>query len=373
VFLAVATAFTVFVIAYGYSRIIEQFPSGGGGFVVASKILGPRVMANMATDSWLPHRFAALSERLTMRNGVLMMGAAAGAILLYTHGDVSKLVVLYAINVFITFSLSNIAMTVFWVRQRRSDPKWVRHLPAHMAATVLCLTILAITLLTKFMQGAWLTVVVTTGLTLLCYLVRRHHRRVVRAIRRLDSQLPGPEAGPEARALYGDLPATPAEGEPDPAKPVVVLFVGAYGGLGRSAVRTLLRMFPGHFDGVVFVSIAVVDSDTFKGEREIEALEQRTRKDLAAYERLGRALGLRTASRNAIATEVAVMAEKISKELLEVYPKALVVAGQVIFEEDTLWSRLLHNETAFAIQRRLQHACVPMVVLPVRLELSPPR
>ena len=163
-----------------------------------------------------------------MRNGVLMMGAAAGAILLYTHGDVSKLVVLYAINVFITFSLSNIAMTVFWVRQRRSDPKWVRHLPAHMAATVLCLTILAITILTKFMQGAWLTVVVTTGLTLLCYLVRRHHRRVVRAIRRLDSQLPGPEAGPEARALYGDLPATPAEGEPDPAKPVVVLFVWAW-------------------------------------------------------------------------------------------------------------------------------------------------
>src|SRR6185369_6990914 len=43
VFLAAATALTVFIISYGYSRIIEQFPSGGGGYVVASKILGPRV------------------------------------------------------------------------------------------------------------------------------------------------------------------------------------------------------------------------------------------------------------------------------------------------------------------------------------------
>src|SRR5262249_34053852 len=43
VFLALATALTVFIISYGYSRIIEQFPSGGGGYVVASKILGPRV------------------------------------------------------------------------------------------------------------------------------------------------------------------------------------------------------------------------------------------------------------------------------------------------------------------------------------------
>ena len=50
------------------------------------------------------------------------------------------------------------------------------------------------------------------------------------------------------------------------------------------------------------------------------------------------------------------------------YPKVVVVAGQIIFEEDTVWNRLLHNETAFVIQRRLQHAGVPMIVLPVELE-----
>jgi uncharacterized membrane protein SirB2 len=326
-------------------------------------------MANMATDSWLPHRFAALSERLTMRNGILLMGGAAIAILLYTRGDISKLVVLYAINVFITFSLSNIAMTVFWVRHRKTDPKWAHHLPAHVAAALLCMFILTVTIAEKLTEGAWLTLLVTTGLVVLCYLVKRHYGQVVRAIRRLDTELPGPEAGPEARSLYGDLPARPAEGEPDPDKPVAVVFVGAYSGLGRSAIRTLLRMFPGHFEGVVFVSIALVDSDTFKGVKEIEALENRTRESLASYERFAHTLGLRAASRNAMGTEVAVEAENMSKALLEIYPKALVVAGQIIFEEDTTWNRLLHNETAFAIQRRLQHAGVPMVVLPVQIDL----
>jgi hypothetical protein len=56
--------------------------------------------------------------------------------------------------------------------------------------------------------------------------------------------------------------------------------------------------------------------------------------------------------------------------VIQKYPKALFVAGQLIFEEDTFVTRLLHNETAFMIQRRLQHAGVPMIVLPVRLNLK---
>ncbi len=84
---------------------------------------GPRVMANMAIDSWLPHRFSALSERLSMRNGVVLMGGASIGALLYTSGDlfpaypaatgadVSKLVVMYSINVFLTFSLSEFGMS----------------------------------------------------------------------------------------------------------------------------------------------------------------------------------------------------------------------------------------------------------------------
>jgi hypothetical protein len=196
---------------------------------------------------------------------------------------------------------------------------------------------------------------------------------VVGAIQRLDRELPGPEAGPGALAMYEPVPAA---GAPDPSQPVAILFVGAYGGLGRHALLTLLRMFPDHFRGVVFVSVAVVDSDSFKGAREVEALEERTRGHLAAYERFGAALGLPSTSAYAVGTEVAVEAERLGAELIKRYPKGLFVAGQIIFEEDTAWNRVLHNETAFLIQRRLQHRGAPMVVLPVELDLrreAPPR
>jgi len=325
----------------------------------------------MATDSWLPHRFSALSERLTMRNGVVLMAVAAGLALAYTKGDVTRLVVMYSINVFVTFSLSNIAMTVFWIRHRKDDPTWWRHLPARVTATILCVTILTITVLEKFAEGGWLTLLITAGLAVFCFLVKRHYGLVIRAIRRLDRELPGPEAGPEAMALYSDAGAPIAVGEPDPLQPVAVLFVGGYGGLGRHALLTMLRMFPGHFKGVVFVSIAVVDSDTFKGAREVEALEQRTQENLGQYRDFGRALGLPSSSAYSVGIEVAVEAEKLGKDILKRYPKALVVAGQLIFEEDTGWNRILHNETAFLIQRRLQHVGVPMIVLPVQLDLEP--
>jgi hypothetical protein len=326
-------------------------------------------MANMATDSWLPHRYSALSERLTMRNGVMLMAGAAIAALFYTHGDVSKLVVMYSINVFVTFSLSNIGMSRFWIQRRKDDATWSRHLPAHVLAAGLCLVILGITVFEKFTEGGWLTLLITIGVTGLSFLIKRHYKLVVRAIRRLDRELPGPEEGLHAARIYGVDGPVPPLGEPDARDPVAVVFVGGYGGLGRHALLTLERMFPGHFKGIVFVSIAVVDSDSFKGAREVEALEQRTRENLAAYERFAAVLGLRATSAYSVGTEVAVEAEQLAMDLRARYPKALVVAGQIIFEEDTAWNRLLHNETAFLIQRRLQHHGVPMVVLPVQLDL----
>jgi amino acid transporter len=355
-----------FVIAALLSEGALLFVAAQAGFLD-----GPRVMANMATDSWLPHRFSALSEQLTMRNGVLLMAIAAALALAYTHGDVTKLVIMYSINVFVTFSLSNIAMTVFWVRHRKTDPTWARHLPAHIMATVLCVTILGITVYEKFTEGGWLTLLITALVTVFCFLVKRHYGLVVRAIERLDTELPGPEAGEHAMAMYSETARSPEAGELDPRQPVAVLFVGSYGGLGRHALLTMLRMFPGHFKGVVFVSVAVVDSDTFKGAREVEALEQRTRDNLELYCRFGAALGLPSTSAFSVGTEVAVEAEKLGTEILSRYPRALVVAGQIIFDEDTVWNRILHNETAFMIQRRLQHAGVPMIVLPVQLDLRP--
>ncbi|HEX9024132.1 MAG TPA: APC family permease, partial [Geobacteraceae bacterium] len=110
---------------------------------------GPRVMANMAVDSWFPHRFAALSEQLTMRNGVVLMGVSSLLLLLYTRGSVDALVVMYSINVFITFSLSQLGMSRLFIKRRREDPKWMQHLSVHLVGLALCVTILVITTFEK--------------------------------------------------------------------------------------------------------------------------------------------------------------------------------------------------------------------------------
>lgn len=155
--------------------------------------------------------------------------------------------------------------------------------------------------------------------------------------------------------------------EPDPAFPVGVLFVGGYSGLGRHAVQVLNKMFPGHFCGVIFVSFAVVDSESFKGLDEVAALEQRTRESLLNYEHYAHSIGFPAASLFAVGTDVPVEAERMALELAQRYPKLLFVAGQLVFEEDSLWNRLLHNETAFIVQQRLQRNGQAMVVLPLML------
>src|SRR5437870_7696136 len=93
----------------GYAFVILSLAAESVLLFVAAQagfLDGPRVLGNMALDSWVPHRFSQLSDRLVTKNGVFLMGLAAMAALLYTRGDITMLVVMYSINVFITFSLT---------------------------------------------------------------------------------------------------------------------------------------------------------------------------------------------------------------------------------------------------------------------------
>src|SRR5438477_359317 len=147
-----------FVVATLASEALLLFVAAQAGFIAA-----PRVMANLAHDSWLPYRFSALSDRLTMQNGVLLMGATSLIMLIYTRGSVDALVLMYSINVFVTFSLSQAGMIRFWLmpQTRSKHPDWAQQIVIHVIGFVLCFGILVVNVLEKFTEGAWLTVVVT--------------------------------------------------------------------------------------------------------------------------------------------------------------------------------------------------------------------
>jgi amino acid transporter len=347
-------------IPIGTAFVITALVSEGALLFVAAQagfIDGPRVMSNMASDSWLPHRFAALSERLTTENGVLLMGGAAVAALLYTNGDVSKLVVMYSINVFVTFSLSQLGMCRFWLQARKDKPDWWRHFPINAIGLFMCAAILVVTVLEKFVEGGWITLMITAVLVAVCVAIHRHYATVKRALAHLD-------------ALFADVPTTTAReelGPCDPTKPTAVLFVGGYGGVGIHSLLTMLRTFPARFTNIIFIRVGVVDSGSFKGAHEIEALKAHVRDDLGRYVGFARRLGHSAEFRFSVGTDVVDEATRLSNEVAKEYPQSVFFGGSLIFEDQRWYHRLLHNETSFAIQHRLQFAGHPMMILPIRI------
>ena len=89
---------------------------------------GPRVLSNMALDRWFPTKFAMLTDRLVTQNGILLMGGAALVTMVLTNGSVKYLVVLYSINVFITFFLSQLGMVRHWWQVRGKEDHWEKKL-----------------------------------------------------------------------------------------------------------------------------------------------------------------------------------------------------------------------------------------------------
>jgi amino acid transporter len=326
----------------------------------AGFIDGPRVMANMSIDSWLPHRFRSLSDRLTMHQGVILIAGAAIVTLLLTGGNTTTLVLMYSINVFVTFSLSQLGMTKYWFINRKKFPAWGRHIVIHIIGLLLCLTILVISVYEKFGEGGWITVLVTLSLVAVCYLIRRHYLSVIEHLKRLDD-------------ILKDLPVVDTVAPPhlNPKAPTAVLLVERFGGLGIHSMFSILRLFPQHFKNIVFVSVSVVDAGNLKGIEDVQAAEDRTKASLAQYVDLANKLGFAATYRMTLGTDVLDEAKKLSVDVSKEFPKSLFFVGKLIFQRERWYQRILHNETAFEFERGIQFAGLNAMVLPIRVFDTP--
>ncbi len=318
---------------------------------------GPRVLSNMALDSWVPHSFARLSDRLVTQNGVFLMGVSAMATLIYTKGNITTLVVMYSINVFLTFSLTELGMSRHWIVHRAAEPRWKSQLAIHGTGLVMCVSILCVTLYEKFLDGGWITAVITTLTILLCFWVRRHYRETRQGLSGLEKIL-------EASPLTGEK-TEPAR--LDPKAPTAVLTVSDFSGYGLHHILAIQRLLPGYFKNFIFVSVGVLDSGNFKGGDAVDELEKNKRAHLEKYAAWSRQHGLEADTRFAVGTEAIDTLEKTIIELSREYPRMIVFTGKLIFKEQRWYQSFLHNETASAIQRRLQFNGVQVVVLPVRV------
>ena len=318
---------------------------------------GPQVMSNMAVDSWFPHSFAHLSLRLTMINGILLMGIASILLILYTGGSVSSLIVMFSINVFITFTITQLGMIRLNIRNRNRIQHWKWYLSTHAAGFILCITILLITTIEKFALGGWLTFLVTALLVAGSFSVHRRYRNVQAAIQKADDII--------SRISF---PESRNDNPPDPKQKTAVLLVSHFNGLGVHTLESMSRNFPGLYKNVIFASVAVIDSGTFKGIDAINNLEETTRESLGRYMELARRMGFASEYRIVTSTNLVESIVDICKYYHLKFPDSTVFAGQLIFRRETFSNRILHNRTALAIQNRLLEEEITMIILPMRIQ-----
>jgi amino acid transporter len=318
---------------------------------------GPTVLANMAVDSWVPHRFGDLSDRLVRTNGILFMGLTSVAILILAKGSVHVMVVLYSINVFITFSLSQLGTCLHWWKIRKTDKQWVTGFIINGIGLILTSLILVVTTVLKFTQGGWLTLVITGGLIGLCAVVKLHYTNIRKALGRLDELL-------TKLTVSNKHPVT---SKCDPALPTAVLLVSGYNGLGIHSIFSIRKLFQDKFKNFIFISVGRVDSSRFKGIEEIENLKLATEKSLKQYVQLAQNMGYAADYRYVLGTDVIEESEKMCDELALKFSDPIFFAGKLIFAKENFFSKILHNQTALEIQRRLLFKGNNMVIVPIRV------
>lgn len=319
---------------------------------------GPQVLSNMAIDSYMPHRFAHLSERLVRNYGLYFMGGMAFLMLAITGGSVRYLVVMYAINVFLTFSLSQFGMCVHWWKDRDKETGWKPKLVMNGVGFLLTASILCATVVIKFPEGGWITLVITGAFIAAAFLVRRHYRKAQEQLKRLDELL-----------LNLPPPTVPAEQEPAPKRdaPTAVILVSGYNGLGMHVFFSVIRSFPGTFRNFVFLSAGVIDVSTFKGAAEVENLGIDLREQLSNYVEFVRGHGYYADARCDVGTDAIEVISHLAQGAAEEFPNAVFFAGQLVFKEENFFNRLLHNQTSFLAQKKLVFQGFPMIVMPVRV------
>jgi K+ transporter len=286
------------------------------------------------------------------------MGLAALVILWYTKGNVSMLVVLYSINVFITFTLSQYAMFKHWWTVKTQQADWKIRFFINFIGFLLTSVILVATTIIKFTQGGWVTLVITGAFIGICLATERHYRGVKQALKRLDDllvNLPFPEEAP-------------AYVPPQPEGPTAVLLVNGYNGLGIHAIFSIKKLFRAQeFKNFIFVSVGQIDSSKFKGAEELEGLRTKITDDLDRYVDLAKRMGYYSERRYGLGTDRVSELTKLCSSIADDFVEPVFFCGKLVFAREDNFTKMLHNQTAMEIQRRLMFAGLNTIVVPVRV------
>ena len=244
-----------------FKHVAKSWGTLGNYFVVATLISeagllfvaaqtgfldGPRVLANMALDRWVPTKFATLSDRFVTQNGILMMGVSALIMVFLTHGSVEFLVILYSIAVFITFILSQAGMVRHWWKFKTKIKDWNKKLIINGVGLFLTALILISVIMVKFNEGGWMTLLIIAVFVGIVLVIRHHYDYAAELIKELNAKVINyPECA--------DIIQNNAPNEVNMQDKTAILLVNGFNGLGIHTLSNIFKLFGGVYKNVVFV------------------------------------------------------------------------------------------------------------------------
>jgi amino acid transporter len=314
---------------------------------------GPAVLANMAVDSWMPHQFRNLSSRLVTQNGVILMAGAAAIVLLITGGQVSVLVVLYSINVFLTFTLSLLGLVKYWWLHR-SEGRWLVRIALSLLGLLVCGGILIVTTVEKFSEGGWITLIITGLVIGIGYTIRRHYNMVTETVGRAESHYAAPSGHVGAIAKLA------------PDRPAAAFIVGRNRCGLIHAARTVLKTWPGFYKNFLVICAQPIDVRSYGGEEALAKLRADRLQDMEFYRDLARNTGIASKYYLGFGVDGVDEMVKLCEQARAEFPNIVFFASKIVFKNETWITRLLHNQIVLAMQQRLQVEGMQMVIFPMQ-------
>jgi hypothetical protein len=243
---------------------------------------------------------------------------------------------------------------VFWVRHRTSRA-WFWHASYSMFACLLTASILGITLYYKFSAGGWLTLLLTAILISICGLIKYHYQSVSHKLGALEREIAKPVVDKDQVPYVID-----------PKLPTAIIFVNNLT-VGMHTMLSVLRLFPGQFKNFIFLSAGEVDSHSFRGGRELEAMQKRVNRTLDYFVRYCRQYQIPAESYAVFGTDIIKELEHLADEVGGKYPNGIFFSSQLVFTHENLFTRFLHSQTPLILQHHLHFMGRELMILPMRL------
>jgi amino acid transporter len=289
----------------------------------------PVLASLLASDNFLPHLFFLKGARQVHRYGVVVLAVAAALLLIVSRGDTQALVPLFAIGVFVGFTLSQAGMVRHWRRQRGSG--WVGRAIVNGVGALFTTAALVIELVSKFTEGAWLVVIVVPALVLIFSRIHTTYARMGAALQ------------------IGQIPAAPQR-----RNALVVVPVGSMSSLVLEGISAALSLG----DEVIAVTVCYDDPDD-------EAANAQLHEQWARWHPGVKLVTLHTGHRSLgpPVTEYLQQLELTNRrdELVVLIPEIQAVRP---------WQRLLHNQRGFVLEQAIHRGAPNVVICRLRYRLE---